>query len=179
MKHNNKNYPVNLFTICPLCAEKTIKNSNKSIICVNCSYEYFFNPAPAVACLLFNNKNELLLTKRAINPGIGLLDLPGGFVDPMESAETAVIREIKEELNIDLTSIEYLCSEPNTYMYKDILYYTCDLAFIGKCDSFDNIKPQDDVADLLFLKIQEIDFTQVGFSSIKNIIQFYMNKYTE
>lgn len=51
--------------------------------------------AAAVAGLIFNEKGQLLLTIRAKDPGKGLLDLPGGFVDMGENADQALRREIE------------------------------------------------------------------------------------
>ena len=42
------------------------------------------------------------MTLRAEDPGKNLLDLPGGFVDKNENFEKAAMREVKEELNIEL-----------------------------------------------------------------------------
>ena len=47
-------------------------------------------------------QDEVLVAVRARNPGKGLLDLPGGFVDPGESLEVALYRELQEELGFDM-----------------------------------------------------------------------------
>lgn len=45
---------------------------------------------------------HILLVKRKAEPGRGLWALPGGFVDPDETLETAVLRELKEETRISV-----------------------------------------------------------------------------
>lgn len=45
---------------------------------------------------------HLLLVKRKASPGEGLWALPGGFVNQTETLEQAVLRELKEETNIDI-----------------------------------------------------------------------------
>lgn len=45
---------------------------------------------------------HILLVKRKAEPGRGLWALPGGFVDPDETLEQAVIRELKEETRISV-----------------------------------------------------------------------------
>lgn len=50
--------------------------------------------------VILNDKNKILLLKRLRNPEIGKWSIPGGKIDFMEEAESAVIREIKEELGI-------------------------------------------------------------------------------
>lgn len=45
---------------------------------------------------------HVLLVKRKMNPGIGRLALPGGFVKQNESIEKSCLRELKEETSIDI-----------------------------------------------------------------------------
>ena len=95
-------------------------------MCEDCKFQYYINNSAAVACLIFNSQGEVLLTRRAIDPNKGMLDLPGGFVEPLETAEEAVIREIKEELGLQITKMTYLVSFPNLYPFSDrqkIKYY--------------------------------------------------------
>src|SRR5687768_1097546 len=58
----------------------------------------FCNAAPAVGVVLTNDKNEVLILERAIDPGKGMLDIPGGFCDGSESLEDATVRELQEEV---------------------------------------------------------------------------------
>jgi 8-oxo-dGTP diphosphatase len=56
------------------------------------------------ALVLENEKGEILLTQRPMGKEMaGLWEFPGGKIEPGESPENALIREIKEELNITLS----------------------------------------------------------------------------
>lgn len=44
---------------------------------------------------------KLLLTRRTVSPFQGLFCLPGGHIDPFETARDAIIREIREETGLD------------------------------------------------------------------------------
>ena len=58
-----------------------------------------------VSVALINNANEVLLSKRPNNKHLsGFWEFPGGKVEAGEVPEIALIREIKEELNIDINS---------------------------------------------------------------------------
>lgn len=59
-------------------------------------------PRLGVGAVILNEKNEILLVLRNRNPEKGTWSIPGGKVDPYEQLETCVIREIKEEVNLDV-----------------------------------------------------------------------------
>jgi hypothetical protein len=57
-----------VFEYCPKCKVKLERKSNEFIKCKNCDFEYYINSVTAVTAILTNNKNEILLIKRAKNP---------------------------------------------------------------------------------------------------------------
>ena len=55
------------------------------------------NPDPVVVGLVFNAKGEILTVRRSIEPHIGEMALPGGYVGRGEDWRSALQREIQEE----------------------------------------------------------------------------------
>jgi NAD+ diphosphatase len=164
------------FVFCPKCGSPFFysKDKGRSYRCEACHFHYFVNNSAAVACLIFNSSGELLLTRRAFEPNKGMLDLPGGFVEPLETAEEAVVREIKEELNIQVSNLTYLTSFPNLYPYADFNVPTVDLAFLCETNSLGHLRPGDDVASVEFISPGKIDLSTLCSESMKQIIQFYL-----
>ena len=164
-----------IFKFCPRCGSVNfIPNSWKSFKCSDCGFHYFINSAAAAAAIIVNEKNELLLTVRAFEPDKGMLDLPGGFVDPGESVEEALIREIKEELNLDISELSYFTSFPNEYPFSGLVVNTIDLAFVCKVNDFSKIKVADDVTGFVFVTKNNIDYTKIGGASIKKIVKEFL-----
>lgn len=159
------------YKFCPRCASPGNFNDHElSFKCPVCGFYFFLNSAAAVTALIFNEKGELLVTKRGIEPSLGMIDLPGGFVDPGESVEDALFREIREELNLSPSFISYYGSFPNHYPFSGCIVNTVDMAFICIVDSFEGLKSMDDVSDVIFIKPEGLNQDLVAFNSAKNII---------
>ena len=166
--------PFKVLQYCPFCGSDHFIPGNshdKYLECGICGKRLYVNAASAVAGVIRDQEGRVLLTRRKFDPGKGMLDLPGGFVDPGETAEDALVREIKEELNLDICSLEYICSSPNKYLYKGLVYFTLDLGFECSVVDFSTMMAADDVDSCLFLFPMEIKINEVSFPSIRNIVQ--------
>jgi len=168
-------HPKHHFKYCPVCGNSTTKYHDKEgfVYCENCGFQFFINAASAVAAIILDDQDRILFTRRAKAPAAETLDLPGGFVDVSESAEEALKREIKEELDLELSSIDYFTSQPNTYTYNGITYFTLDLTYICRAQDFEKLKARDDISGYVFLKPDEIEISRIGLESIKAIVQRY------
>jgi NAD+ diphosphatase len=79
--------------------------------CSLCGRLEFPRIAPAVIIIVINDKGEALLAhnKKFV---AGVYSLIAGFSEAGESLEATVVREIKEEVNIDIKDISYVRSQP-------------------------------------------------------------------
>ena len=83
-----------------------------------------------VSIALINNYDQVLIAKRANNKHLaGFWEFPGGKVEKDETPENALIREVKEELNVDINN---KCIAPLSFSefdYKNfhllLLLYIC------------------------------------------------------
>jgi NAD+ diphosphatase len=163
------------FNRCPNCGASDISfDGIKKLYCRACSFTFFQNAAAAVAAILEYGE-QIVLIKRSKEPGKGKLDLPGGFVDPDESAEEAVRREIKEELDMDLGVLKYLGSHPNTYEYKGVMYKTCDLFFSSRIDTLPAVFDKTEIEELALKHPSEILDDQIAFESTKMWLRHFLH----
>jgi len=169
----SKHSPASVFIYCPKCGKQDlIQDSEKSIKCNSCGFRYFINMSAAVAAIIRNNKNEILFTIRKHEPAMGMLDLPGGFVDLGETAENALAREIYEELNLEIIKMQFLRTFTNKYQFGGIQYQTLDLVFDCQVETLENIRVADDVAGYVFRNPVSVKSEEIGLQSIKEIAKY-------
>ena len=147
---------------CPRCGQPRLQHHAHHEYHCQCGFHYFHNVAAAVAALILLG-DELLVVRRARDPGKGLLDFPGGFVDPGETLEQALCRELGEELALSVTpeQLHWFGSESNLYPYDGIQYHTCDGYFLLELTTRPQLASQDDISDHYWTpwhQLQEADF---------------------
>ena len=138
--------------------------------------QYFINSIAAVAALVADENGCLLLTTRGVEPHYGKLDLPGGFIDPGETAEEAVTRELYEELGLKVKEVNYAGSSTNEYVYAGLSVFTLDLAFGVIPESVAGLKAMDDILDYRFYAYDELDFEQIPAPSIRKFVNQFFRK---
>ncbi|MDO9256997.1 MAG: NUDIX domain-containing protein [Bacteroidales bacterium] len=170
---NCEHSPLEVFRYCPKCGSPGFTpDTEKSLKCESCGFRYFINMSASVAAIIRNKKNEVLFTLRKHNPAAGMLDLPGGFVDLGETAEEALVREIKEELNLNINKLDYVGTFTNKYIYGEFEYQTLDLVFNCIVDSFSELQVADDVSGYVFRDPASVDTSEIGLDSIKKIVDY-------
>lgn len=168
-------HPLAQFIYCPRCgSEHFVVNNKASKRCDRCGFVYYCNPRAAVVALIRDEKNRLLVARRANEPAKGTLDLPGGFTECYETAEISLCREVLEETGITITSARYLFSQPNIYPFSGIDIYTMDLFFEVRVSSDIQFSSHDDVAELNWVDIKSIDINLFGLQSIREGLKKYL-----
>jgi ADP-ribose pyrophosphatase YjhB (NUDIX family) len=72
--------------------------------CAGCGETAYRNPLPVAVTLLPVSRPEgpgLVVIRRTIEPRVGHLALPGGFMEHGETWQEAVVRELREETGIE------------------------------------------------------------------------------
>ena len=107
------------FRMCPACGGELIPNpQDYGRKCSKCERVYYVQQSPAVIVAV-EHEGRLLLAHNSAFPE-GRYSIIAGFVEPGESLEDAVRREILEEVSISVENIQYFGSQvwpfPNSLM---------------------------------------------------------------
>src|SRR3990172_7949080 len=94
------------YSFCPKCGgvlkSKFIKPFEPArMVCSGCEFVFFLDPKVA-ACCIVSLDQEVVLLKRAIEPGYGKWVFPGGYVDRGEEVQAAAVREAREETGLEV-----------------------------------------------------------------------------
>ena len=155
---------------CPQCGQPSLQTVQvqREFRCV-CGFHFFLNVALGVAAIIQCGEH-ILVTRRAGDPGKGMLDFPGGFVEPAESMAQGLCRELAEELGLVVTpdALRWIGSAPNIYPYDGVTYHTCDGYFHLQLATRPALTSMDDVASFAWLLPAEIDPATFAFDSSRS-----------
>lgn len=96
---------------CGVCGTPTLEVvEERARRCPQCHATFFPVASPAIIVAVTRGDELLLAHNR--NFRAGMFSLLAGFVDPGETLEQAVAREVREEVGIEISDIRYATSQP-------------------------------------------------------------------
>lgn len=126
---------------CGACGEPLVRDSaERCMFCPRCANRVYprINPA-VITCITRHGGEEVLLARRATPPN-GFHSVIAGFVEAGESLEHALMREVREEVGLDIGNLRYFGSQswpfPNSLM----------LGFLSECP--DGAEPRPDGVEI-------------------------------
>ena len=176
-----------MFQYCPSCGSRNIQYKGNRFNCPECGFVYYHNTATATGCIIETGGKVLFLV-RGMEPSMGKLDLPGGFVDPGEGLLEGLCRELREELGWEPPLLrakpaahvfKFFASFPNAYPYKNILYNTCDIYFTVSVPGLSekDFNPQEgEITTLKFLQPGKINPEDLAFDSTRRVITAFITQ---
>jgi len=154
---NSKELPIceaNMrYKFCPHCGGKLSVEETLSLNrpkCVDCKKIFYQNPAVGVAAIIIRDKKILLGRRNASYRGMWCI--PCGYVEYYEDARDALIREMKEETNLDITLSEVFDIHSNCH---NPAQHTVGIWFLVEEYRGDRT-PGDDIDALDFFSTAEI-----------------------
>lgn len=121
---------------------------------------------------IYNASQEFLgivLIQRKNTP-IGLA-LPGGFVDVGESVEDAAVREMKEEISLDVQIMELfgVYSNPN----RDKRFHTASVVYV--CKAYGSPVGADDAKEAMIVQLEDLELDKLVFDH-GDILRDYLKR---
>jgi NAD+ diphosphatase len=154
---------------CSRCGTKTLrKPEERGKECPDCGELFYPRISPAVIVLI--RKGKEILLARSPNFPPDMYSLIAGFVEPGESAEAAVIREIREEVGIEVKNITYFGTQawpfPNSLM----------IGFTAEYDSGD-IRPDGfEIEDAKWFSVENLPVLPGKISIARKLIDNFLKE---
>ncbi|MDI9395369.1 MAG: NAD(+) diphosphatase [Euryarchaeota archaeon] len=154
---------------CSRCGTKTVqKPGERGKECPECGEFFFPRISPAVIVLI--RKDRKVLLARSPNFPKGMYSLIAGFVEPGETAEEAVVREVWEEVGIRVKNITYFGTQawpfPNSLM----------IGFSAEYDSGD-IKPDGfEIEDAKWFSADYLPLLPGNISISRKLIDLFLKE---
>ncbi|MEH6823393.1 MAG: NUDIX hydrolase [Motiliproteus sp.] len=134
-------------------------------VCNQCDTIHYQNPRIIAGCLPIY-QDQVLLCKRAIEPGYGLWTLPAGFMENGETTREGAMRETREEAcaTVDLKELYTITSI--TPINQVQMFYLAELAQPEFAAGEETLEAQ------LFYE-HEIPWEQIAFRTVTNALKLY------
>ncbi len=110
---------------CGRCGARTEPRAEERVrVCPACKLSAYPRVAPAVMALVRRGR-ELLLGRSPHFPA-GMYSALAGFVEPGETLEQCVARELAEEVGVTVTNLSYFASQPWPFPHSLMIAFVCD-----------------------------------------------------
>jgi ADP-ribose pyrophosphatase YjhB (NUDIX family) len=156
---------------CPRCAAE-VERGEDHVRCPACGFVAWANSVPAVQALV-ERDGKLLLARRAVDPGRGMWDLPGGFLQEGEHPLDGLRRELLEETGLELESAVFVDAWLDPYEGRTVLGLSYDVV-AGPGDPL----AADDVAELRWFGPGELPGgDEFAFPSHPTVVGLWRDKH--
>ncbi|MBT3427777.1 MAG: NAD(+) diphosphatase [Gammaproteobacteria bacterium] len=96
---------------CGKCGgQMRVSESDRSSRCDTCQLSFYARISPSIIVLVHHDRKVLLARNHRFP--IGLFSTLAGFVEPGESVEGTLSREVREEVGVEISDFRYCCSQP-------------------------------------------------------------------
>ena len=160
------------FQYCPVCSgpleSRSLKASEPDrLVCARCGFVFYMDPKVAVGTIIRDERDHIVLVRRAIEPGYGKWVFPGGYVDRGEEVTAAAVREAREETGLEIR-LEGLV---NIYSYAGrvpiIIVYSATMT--GGCLACD-----EEGLEASFFAPENIPWDALAFRSTHEALQEFL-----
>jgi NAD+ diphosphatase len=112
---------------CGRCGTPTqIKNHERARECPSCGQVHYPRIAPAIMALVRRGREFLLARSPHFAPG--MYSALAGFVEPGETLEQTLVREVREEVGLEVANMRYFASQPWPFPHSLMIAFNADYA---------------------------------------------------
>ena len=154
---------------CGRCGLAAIEHSqDRAMICEVCKIHSYPRLSPSIIVLI-HRQGEVLLARNQRFPQ-GMYSTLAGFVEPGESIEETLIREVKEEVGVNVTNLEYHGSQP--WPFPNSLM----LGFHAEYESGDIVLQEEEIADAQWFDCQQLPMIPGKVAISRWLIDAYLTR---
>ncbi len=134
---------------CGRCGGRNVPHpADRAMVCEECGIHAYPRLSPSIIVLIHRGR-EVLLARNHRFPA-GMFSTLAGFVEPGESIEDTLVREVKEEVGVDVHKLEYLGSQP--WPFPNSLM----LGFLAEYQAGDIVCQEEEIADAQWFDIESL-----------------------
>jgi NAD+ diphosphatase len=112
---------------CGRCGQPTVRATHEhSVRCEVCELPFYPRIAPAIIVLVRRGPQALLA--RSARFAVGMYSTLAGFVEPGESLEDTLAREVREEVGVEVANVRYFGSQPWPFPHSLMVGFVADYA---------------------------------------------------
>lgn len=115
------------YQFCGRCGTKMVIHAReRAKQCRHCKVFYYPQLAPAIIVLIY--RGQQILLSRSPHFKVGMYSVQAGFVEVGESLEETVVREIREEVGLEIKNLRYFGSQPWPFPHSLMIAFTAEYA---------------------------------------------------
>jgi NAD+ diphosphatase len=112
---------------CGACGDRMSRAPGERAMKCDCGHLAYPRISPAMMVLVKRGRDILLARNVAVPPG-GRMSALAGFLEPGESIEDAVHREVREEVGVEVKDLRYFASQSWPYPHSLMIAFTAEYA---------------------------------------------------
>jgi NAD+ diphosphatase len=154
---------------CGRCATPTEPSAGeRALRCPSCGLKAYPRVAPAAIVLV--ERNDEILLARNVNFPLPMYSLLAGFVEPGETIEECVTREVREEVGIEVTDVRYAGSQPWPFPHSLML------GFVGTYAGGELVLDPAEIADAGWYRADALPMIPPRMSIARVLIDDWLNR---
>lgn len=123
-----------------------------------------------VVAAIIKKADKIFITLRSYGEFQNMWEFPGGKIEVGETRENALIREIKEELELDINKLEYLTTVDYDYpnFHLTMHCYICEI-----CGGSLNLNAHNDAKWVSLEELSSQDWVPADIEVVKKLLEVY------